>query len=291
MENYTFRYETLFCTANSVSAFVCLTAAVLVFTLKLHAKVVYRMALYQVLASLAFATTEASQIVFSHSKKGTRDSLCAAIGWLVVYTQSTKLLFTMWMTLHLFCFAVFYKNLKRFEVLYVGTSLLVPAAMSSVPLVTQSYGLNASGRCYILLPNETRYIATIERLALWDGPAAIILLMASTAVVVMVASLSRRVCLKLQYEPIGRGGQFRTALIQLLPLTAYPVLFFILPVFTSDAYLLTSSSSWPSKPLALSDRIFLSLWSAASGATLLAHIFVARCVARKRAHANARAPA
>ena len=217
MENYT-RYETLFCTANSVSAFVCLTAAVLVFTLKLHTKVVYRMALYQVLASLAFATAEASQIVFSHSKKGTRDSLCAAIGWLVVYTQSTKLLFTMWMTLHLFCFAVFYKNLKRFEVLYVGTSLLVPAAMSSVPLVTQSYGLNASGRCYILLPNDTRYIATIERLALWDGPAAIILLMASTAVVVMVASLSRRVCLKLQYEPIGRGGQFRTALIQLLPL-------------------------------------------------------------------------
>ena len=113
MENYTFRYETLFCTANSVSAFVCLTAAVLVFTLKLHAKVVYRMALYQVLASLAFATAEASQIVFSHSKKGTRDSLCAAIGGLVVYTQSTKLLFTMWVTLHLFCLAVFYKKTTR----------------------------------------------------------------------------------------------------------------------------------------------------------------------------------
>ena len=248
--------------------------------------------LYQVLSSLAFATVEASQIVFSHYTKGTRDSLCTAVGWLVVYTQSTKLIFTACVTVHLFCFAVFYKNLKKFEALYVVISLLPPAALSCVPLITQSYGLNASGRCYILIPNDTRHVAAIERLALWDGPAAIILLMASTAMVVMAISLSRRVCSYLQYERIGSGGQFRTALVHLLPLTAYPVIFlaFILPVFISDAYLLASGSSWPNKTLALSDRIFISLWSAASGATLLVHIFVARCVVRKRAYAMSGPP-
>ena len=73
----------------------------------------------------------------------------------------------------------------------------------------------AAGATFYSQTTCTRYIAAIERLALWDGPAAMILLMASTAVVVMVASLSRRVCLKLQYEPIGRGGQFRTALIHI----------------------------------------------------------------------------
>ena len=40
----------------SVSVLVCLLAAILVLILKLYKKVVYRLALYQVLASLALAT-------------------------------------------------------------------------------------------------------------------------------------------------------------------------------------------------------------------------------------------
>ena len=64
-------------------------------------------------------------------------------------------------TFHLFCFAVLHKNPKKLEVLYVVTSLLIPAGIASVPLITQSYGANPSGTlCYIYASN----ISLIERL-------------------------------------------------------------------------------------------------------------------------------
>eukprot|EP00731_Ephydatia_muelleri_P035965 Em0185g5a len=59
--------------------------------------------------------------------------ICTAIGFLEVYTEWKKLLFTTWVTFHLFCFAVFHKNMKKLEALYVVTSLLVPALIAALP--------------------------------------------------------------------------------------------------------------------------------------------------------------
>ena len=53
-----------FTASNGISVFVCLLAAVLVFILALHRNVVYRLALYQVLAALALATVEVLEIIF-----------------------------------------------------------------------------------------------------------------------------------------------------------------------------------------------------------------------------------
>eukprot|EP00731_Ephydatia_muelleri_P013174 Em0007g484a len=114
--------------------------------------------------------------------------ICTAIGLLQVYTEWTKLLFTMWVTFHLFCFAVLHKNLKKLEVLYVVTSLLVPALIAIVPLVTHSYGLNTDGNICNIYANTN--VAFIERLALWDCPAMLMLIAASIAMVVMVIKLA-----------------------------------------------------------------------------------------------------
>ena len=53
-----------FTVINGVSVLVCLLAVIFVFCLKLYKKLVYRLSLYQVLASLAFATVETLQIIF-----------------------------------------------------------------------------------------------------------------------------------------------------------------------------------------------------------------------------------
>ena len=120
-------YDIAFTALNFVSVCVCTLAAILVFVLKLHRKVVYRLSLYQVLASLAFAAVEVLQIISADRKKIAAFSLaCTVIAALVLYLRWVKLLFTMWVTFHLFCFAVFYKNLKKLEGLYVVTSLLIP---------------------------------------------------------------------------------------------------------------------------------------------------------------------
>ena len=140
-----------FTALNFVSVCVCTLAAILVFVLKLHRKVVYRLSLYQVLASLAFSAIEGFQIISAqHNEIWEFDRACTAIGLLALFFRWVKLLFPMWVTFHLFCFAVLHKNLKKLEVLYVVTSLLVPAVIACVPLITHTYGLGIDGSyCYI----------------------------------------------------------------------------------------------------------------------------------------------
>ena len=175
-------------------------------------------------------------------------------GMVVVVRRLDEL--TMWVTFHLFCFAVLHKNLKKLEVLYVVTSLLVPAVIACIPLITKTYGRNPDGSvCYIYAFND---VASIERFALWDAPAMIILLAASAAMVVMVIKLTGRVCLR-SYEPITDGDQFWKALKQLLPLAVFPILFFIFEIPLFIFHLYATKSYTPNMALEISKSVFISL--------------------------------
>ena len=261
---------------NALSVFVCLLAAILVFILRLHNKVVYRLALYQVLAALAIAVTQLMHTLFGNSKY---NNVCIALGWFGLYFQWVKLLFTVWITFHLFCFAILHKNLKKFEVLYAVTSLLVPIVIAAVPLITHSYGYSTVDGCYIpaRAGNGTLNNAIVERFALWDGPAMVILLVLSITMAVMVTKLGGRVYGRLQYEQITDGDQFSKALKQLLPLAAFPILFFlfIIPVFIYDFYY-SFVTPTPNEDIILTADIFVFLWSLTSGLTLIVHISIVR---------------
>ena len=270
--------------ANGVSVLVCLLAAILLCCLKLYKKIVYRLALYQILSALAMASVGAAMGVVSINSSIIHGRVCTAIGFLGVYTEWTKLLFTMWVTFHLFCFAVLHKNLKKLEVLYVVTSLLVPALIAIVPPVTKAYGLNSDGdACYIY---ANRSYALVERLALWDGPAMLMLIAASTAMVVMVTKLTSHVCRRYKYEPITDGDQFTKALKQVLPLAAFPILFFIfeIPVFIFHVY--TTQHSTPNEGMYIAYVVCFALWSASSGATVIIHMSVVRICGRRRKPKN-----
>eukprot|EP00731_Ephydatia_muelleri_P038643 Em0841g1a len=197
--------------ANGVSVLVCLLAAILLCCLKLYKKIVYRLALYQVLSALAMASVGAAMGVVSINSSIIHGRVCTAIGFLGVYTEWTKLLFTMWVTFHLFCFAVLHKNLKKLEVLYVVTSLLVPALIAILPLVTHTYGLNSDGNACYIYANTS--VAFIERLALWDGPAMLMLIAASTAMVVMVTKLTSQHVLFVRLENVFAYRRERYSLL------------------------------------------------------------------------------
>ena len=79
--------DIVFTATNRASVLVCLLAVILVCDLRLHKKVVYRLALHQVLAAFAFALAELLQIVcFSHqSDPRVYDRLCIGIGWLTQF--------------------------------------------------------------------------------------------------------------------------------------------------------------------------------------------------------------
>ena len=273
-------YNILFTAINCVSVLVCLLAAILVILFKLLNKLVYRLALYQVLASLAFAMVEVFEIIFINYSQSpdVYGQVCTAIGLLSLYTRWVKLLFTMWVAVHLFWFAVLHMNLKKLEALYVATSLLAPVVIAVVPLITHNYGFHPSdNNCFIFKygQNDSHSIAYIERIALWDGPAMVILITASTAMVVMVIYLAHRVRRRSTYEPITDGDQFWKALKQLLPLTAFPILFLVFEI-PNFIYHVRSSDNAPNTttPSMFAAMLLISQWSMASGITLLLHILV-----------------
>ena len=270
---------------NIVAVLMCLLGAILVFILKMRKKIVYRLALYQVVGALFLAVMDIFEttifIKYDEDPK-LYDGLCKAIGLLGMYAQWMNLLFTMWVTFHLFCFAVLHKNPKKLEAFYVVTSLLVPAVIACVPLITNTYRYSAQvDTCYIFTPNDTDHIAFIENTVLWNGPAMIFLLVSSAAMVVIVIKLANRVCWRLKYT---EGDQFLKALKQLLPLAAFPFLFFIfyVPVFAFNVYSESSSTLSPNIPLLFALSVCAPMWSITSGITLIAHICVAKYLARRR---------
>ena len=277
--------DIVFCVLNGVAFVVCLAAAILVFALRLHVKIVYRLSLYQVLAGIAVATAETLEIVFLNYDKSSQvyARLCIAIGFFVLYTQWMKVFFTMWVTFHLFCFAVLHKNLKKLEALYVVTSLLVPALFAIIPLITHTYHDSALG-CYINKYNNTvtDEVAEIERLALWDVPAMVILFAVSTAMVAMVIQLTYRVCLRRKSEPITDADQFWKALKQLLPLAAFPIVFFVfvIPGLIRGMYLSTNTTVNESALFTV--VVCIAMWGMASGASLIIHISVARLYCKNK---------
>ena len=273
----------LFCALNVVSILVCISAAVLALCLGLYKKLVYRLALYQVLASLAFATVETLEIIFVNYDKAPEvyGRLCATIGYLIIYSEWMKLLFTMWVTFHLFCFAVLHKNLKRLEVLYVVTSLLVPAVIAVVPLLTKSYNISPLG-CYIYKSNDTNHEAEIEVFALWNAPALIILFVASIAMVVMVLVLVYRVVLTLKIKPITGDDRYWKALKQLLPLAAFPILFFFFAIPGLVYGISLFGSSTLNLDTLLAASVFIAMWGMTSGMTLIIHISVARLYCKSK---------
>ena len=180
----------------------------------------------------------------------------------------------MWVSFHLFCFALLQKNLKKLEVLYVVTSLLVPVPIALAPVVTSSYNVSPF-HSYCFIYNNGQNIELIERLVLWDVPAMAILVVASLAMVVMVIIIVKELCLKLKYQPITDGDSFWKAFKELLPLVAFPILFFIFQVPGLINDLVISTDNQTALGIAM---LFTSLWSLSSGVTLIAHLSVMDCL-------------
>ena len=225
-----------FSASNGVSTFVCLLATILVCILKLYKIMVYRLALYQVLAALVYGANYTLQVIFIDSPQPFSDvynRLCEAFGAAAMYLEWVKLLFTVWVTVHLFCFVVFYKNLKKLEAVYVSTSLLIPAVIAAVPFATHTYGLSGSW-CWIEewknnCTNDTVRVGVIEEFTLWYGPSMLSLIAASLAMLLMLIVLLYRVRVHKAVEYSANWRAFK----QILPLAAYPIIFFLflLPPF------------------------------------------------------------
>ena len=281
----------VFSATNGLSVVVCIFAIILVSALRLYKKPVYRLALYQVVASLTFAISCVVGVIFINYNEAPQiySRLCVAFGFWYLFTQNLKLFSTLWLTFHLFCFAVFSKNMKKFEPFYVLSSVLMSAILSIVPLITDSYGFNGV-TCWIRGKNEncSSYRRTdreiIEQYTLWYGPSTTLLVMESAVLLIMVAVLVCRYRRRTKYEvSANREDQNWRAAKQLLPLVAYPMLFcvLIIPPIVFNAYTYTPQP--PSQALIYVSVSSVAAWSLSAGTTLILHVILsAACSTRKR---------
>ena len=172
---------------------ICATSIVLAASLKLYKQLVYRLAIYQVCSALGFEVTailDTVQFTILTYSKGLTYHFPPSL----LDQCFSNYIFRNNDAVHLFCFAVCYRNLKRLELCYVVTSLVVSLVVSIVPFTTKSYGQenNGSSWCWIVTenqnchPNSSKTAGFIEVFALWFGPALVSLLAVSSLVAIYV---------------------------------------------------------------------------------------------------------
>ena len=237
--------ETILCMGflGLSSSVVCATSAVLVFVCKLHFYFVHRLALYQVLAAFFYGLALTFELLFLVVQNDDENYLwlCKTVSFFFHYFTWVKLLFTAWLVVHLFCLAVFYKDLQKdykgYEVLCVIISIMVPPLFLWIPFVNEAYG-PAGAWCSIESWKDNcidniSIAGVTEQFVLWHVPAMICSIVESIAIIVIV------LCLLFYYRPDDDDAQDESAsllpkkkrhnaLKELLPLLAYPILFCVL---------------------------------------------------------------
>ena len=265
-----------------VSTLICGSATIAVFACRLHVRLTYRLALYQVLGSLMHSVLITLQLLFLNYGRNIEvyGPLCVAVAYLYNSSHWIKLLALTWLTLHLFCFAVCYKNSKRLEIPLLVALVILPFVISALPFIRLSYGQTPPLWCWILNGTDVR---AAMQLTVWLLPATALLLVSFVLVAVMLSVLGFRIYRELQSGEIVAVGPRKKALKQLCPLIAYPAAFivFILPALVFSIANLSAAKTNVLKILTFLTAVSIPMWSISSGITLLVLIACYLCERKK----------
>ena len=267
-----------------VSFSVCMVAVSLVFCLKLFKKFTYRLAMYQVLSGmmLGFIHVLTPSLINYSGNSLPYLIVCKARAFLVEYFMWVKLLFTVYLIFHLFCLSVFLKNLQKLELIFVLTSTLFPLLFCWVPFIHNSYGL-AGAWCWIRDWKDDcatqHYIeGIIEQFTLWYGPLFVCLTISIVAAIIILIVLLWRMCIiQSSQQPLLKNDmkQKHTEILkELLPLLAYPFLFFCLYLFPLINRLYDAINKVSSFKLAFAHAVTISMTGLFSGSLLIIHVVV-----------------
>ena len=279
---------------SAVSLLPSLAAVIFVCVLKLHKTLVYRLALYQVLSAMGFSFVWITAAVYQirpaaymnisysyidsypngsyHLDNGSYlypyDKPVAVFEALLLGSAFIKLMFTVWIVIHLFALAVFHKNLQRLEPLYVVSSLLVPLVVTAALL-----GMN-------LTPSRLQEACGLREEVVYSIIFSVLVLI-SLFIVAMGTILCHRACRRRSLALSEYDKQHKKALYEMLPLLLYPILFLLLttPIFVYDvlfdAYYYSESSIYGYF------AVFAPLWSFTTSLLLIFHLCVVRHVRKK----------
>ena len=282
-----------------IAIIVCCTALGMVLVMKLYRYPVHRLAMYQVIAALFFAIICVLELSFinykSHKENASFKTFCTVVGFFMEYAIFVKLMFTLCLTFHLFCFSVFHVNINRLEIVHVLVSVITPLFFIWVPYIDNMYGLTGAW-CWIKNweNNESdKRITTgvIEQYLLLYGPAILALSLAVIAVILIVIVLLQRAygCCKCltntvngDITPLLRKESHKKVLKEVLPLVAYPVVSFVLYIIVFINGLLGSVMDHVSFASFIWSSMSLTSLSTFAGVTLIVHVLILKCKCTKQ---------
>ena len=275
-------------TTGIFSFLCCVVAVSMVIVLRLYIHFIYRLAMYQVLASMFFSMSVGLTLMlydYSSIRLYYRIS-CKMTAFLVVYSSWVKILFTSWLTFHLFSYVVFFKNLKRLEWLYISSSVFGPLLIAWIPFIHNSYGF-AGAWCYIRLWNDEcstkKYTeGIVEEFVLFYGPAFLMVVLCVVAIATMFSVLLYRSHYLRDDERatlLGRD-QRKEVIKQLLPLLAYPIIYLLILIFPLANRIYDSVSTNINFANLVSSAVFFNSAGFFSSMALVIHL----CSVRKYQH-------
>ena len=269
----------IFLSISFISVLLCLVTVAVVCKQRLHKTLVYRLAMYQILSAMEFSILWI--IVYTKSLYPLK--VVIVLDSLLMGSSFIKLMFTVWISIHLFALAVFHKNLQRFERLYVVSSLLIPLAVTIVLL-----GINLTG-CY---GNRTYPWEEIIFIIIFA-----VLVLVSLLMVVMGTILCHRACRRRNAVLSEYDKQHKKVLHEMLPLLLYPIFFllFTMPIFVfvvhdfgTPTYNFTYMSYNINTTITMNlwapgwFGIFAPFWSFTTSLLLISHLCVVRCINKKK---------
>ena len=264
----------------------CFVAIVTVLVLHLHRHFIYRLAVYQVLGSLFESFVKGlGLIVYTSGKLLHNHFICTLDTFLQQTSLWVKLMFTVWLTFHLFAYIVFFKNLKKLEWLYISSSVLIPLLIALIPLIHNSYGLSGAW-CYIRSWKDNcatqKYLeGIVEQFALYYGPAMFFLTLSVIAVAVMIVVMVHRALKSRtddEFQPlVSERNQKFEVLKQLLPLLSYPVIYFALIFFPIFNWIYMAAADTTMYAFLVVHAVTVSAKGFFAGLALILHVCVVKC--------------
>ena len=291
VENHTLLI--IYGSVGAVSMLTCLIGLLMSCILKLYKKYVYRLAMYQVTAAMFFGLTRSMQLsllIFdNYNNRGNGyNILCKAMAYIIISISWAKLIFTVWITVHLIVYAIWFKNMRKLEIPLVVLGLLVGPLVASVPLFTHSYG-RAGPWCWIISRRNScssDLEGQIQQFAIWYGPGLFVLTITSLLATATIFVMGYRICCnkRLRQQNVGERTELlqkarvqRQVLIMLLPLLAYPLIYCTLFVVPAANRFYEFISGTPNFGLFVASAIFIPGSSFAAGAAFIFHIVVVEC--------------
>lgn len=275
-----------------VGSLACLVTIVLIAATRTYRTQVHRLRLYLSVACFLFAVTLGFETLPVDFKKPDKVSVsvrqgwsgaCAAIGFFAEYFAYSKSLAIVWVSFFIFAVAVVDKQLNkpRYEVAGVFTVFLLPAVITWVPLVENTYGLTGTW-CWIRSTCNASYpLGTPFQLGVSLAPTALLHVISLTFITPVIVLFCKRAL------TMANGRQRRRqnfdALKETAPLLVYPALYSLL-VVADTLYTICLAAGLPSSQYDVTEMVFISLYqlfALALPASLLLHPSVQRVLASR----------